>query len=166
MNTANPNNPTSASNKLVIGIGNEFRGDDGVGLFIARQLGRKFCLDAPVVESRGEGTELMSLWLGYDLVVLVDAVHSDSAPGKIFRFEVPGSAIPKALFPRHSTHAFGVLEAIELGKTLGNLPSRMIIYGIEGGTFDEGVEISSEVLSASKNVIDLIARDIAFELKT
>jgi hydrogenase maturation protease len=161
MNAAFENTPALPSAKLVIGIGNEFRGDDGAGLLVARRLRETIGTGARVAESSGEGTELMSLWAGTELVVLVDAVHSGSAPGQIFRFGIPGDAIPTALFPRHSTHAFGVLEAIELGKTLGSIPPRVIVYGIEGATFEAGTAISAEVEISVVEVAERIVEDLA-----
>ncbi len=158
MNAAFENTPASA--KLVIGIGNEFRGDDGAGLLVARRLRGVTGSGTKVAESSGEATELMSLWTGAELVVLVDAVHSGSAPGRIFRFVIPGDMIPKALFPGHSTHAFGVMEGIELAKTLGSLPPQVIVYGIEGATFEAGAAISPEVEEAAVEVAERIVRDL------
>jgi DNA-binding transcriptional LysR family regulator len=52
--------------------------------------------------------------------------------------------LPKSGF-RCSTHAFGVAEAIELGRGLGNLPQYLVVYGIEGKNFAAGVGLSAEV---------------------
>jgi hydrogenase maturation protease len=160
MNAAFSNTPAPVSAKLVIGIGNEFRNDDGVGLFMARRLRGMPGLGVKVVESSGEGMELLNVWQGMELVILVDAVHSGGAPGEIFRFALPGDTIPRAMFPRHSTHAFGLLDAVELAGTIGALPRRVIVYGIEGASFANGTEISPEVLAASAKVIENIVRDL------
>jgi hydrogenase maturation protease len=144
----------------VIGIGNEFRGDDGIGLFAARKLKGSLVGRAEIVESSGEGAELMNLWAGRELVFAIDAVHSGAVPGRIHRFELPNNEIPGALFPRHSTHAFGLLDAIELGRALDNLPARMVVYGIEGRFFETGAPLSAEVEKAAAEVAALILSEL------
>jgi hydrogenase maturation protease len=160
VNTVRIENSVVASKKLVIGIGNEFRGDDGAGLFVARKAAEILGGGATILESNGEGTELIDMWAGYDLVINIDAVHSDSEPGKIFRFDLPGDTIPRALFPGHSTHAFGLLEAIELGGALGRLPSKAIVYGIEGKSFETGEGLSPEVMKAAEQLLARLPDDI------
>jgi len=161
MSAACSNTPAPASEKLVIGIGNEFRGDDGVGLFVAGRFRESADVGVRVLESSGEGTELMSLWSGAGLVVVVDAVHSRGEPGQIFRFILPGDKIPGAIFPRHSTHAFGLVEALELSAMMGSMPRRMIVYGIEGRSFQTGAAISDEVMKAASEVLARLAGDFA-----
>jgi hydrogenase maturation protease len=62
-------------NVLVLGIGNDFRGDDAVGLLAARELESMHLPHVNVVESRGDGARLMRLWKGYPAVLVIDAVH-------------------------------------------------------------------------------------------
>lgn len=160
MNAAPNGSPAPASARLVIGIGNEFRGDDGVGLSIAQKLRAMAGLGARVVESSGGGTELMGLWAGAELAILIDAVHSGGRPGSVFRYVLPDDEIPGAIFPRHSTHAFGVLEALELAATLGERPPRVIVYGIEGESFATGAGLSGPVRAAASEVVDMVVRDL------
>ena len=47
---------------LVIGVGNEFRGDDAAGLFVVRKLREKVAHEAVLVEATGEGANLMERW--------------------------------------------------------------------------------------------------------
>ncbi len=146
--------------KLFIGIGNEFRGDDGVGPFLARELGRLNLRGIRVIEQGGEGTDLIAAWEGADFVILADAVVSGGRPGEIFRFELPGEPLPKAIFSRQSTHAFGLFEAIGLSETLGTLPARMVIFGIEGAKFEAGAGLSPDVEAAAGAVLAKIIEEI------
>jgi hypothetical protein len=68
---------------LVIGVGNEYRGDDGIGILLAREIAKKSLDDVIVAEEAGEGTSLMSCWETYDRVILIDAVRQANEPGKI-----------------------------------------------------------------------------------
>lgn len=147
---------------IVIGVGNRFRGDDGVGLHVAEDLLSRHLHEADVVEHSGEGTSLMELWEKEDSVILVDAVHSGKSPGAIFRFDLEEGPIPAPIL-RDSTHTFGVVEAIELSRVLHQLPPHFVIYGIEGKSFDSDSELSPEALQAAKEVEDRILTDLSAE---
>jgi len=148
---------TERSRVLLIGIGNEYRSDDGVGLVATRKL--RALPNAKVIEESGEGMALMEVWKGADTVILLDAVSSSAAPGTIHRFEVHAEPIPTKVF-NCSTHAFSIAEAIELARTLNQLPPRMIVYGIEGKNFAAGVGLSSEVEKAVQDVVERVLQDI------
>ncbi|MEI6349773.1 MAG: hydrogenase maturation protease [Verrucomicrobiota bacterium] len=149
-------------NILVIGIGNEYRCDDGVGRALARAL-YPMSDRVRVIEESGEGAALMEAWRGADTVILIDAVHSGGPPGTIYRFDARAQQIPQNFF-RYSTHAFSLAEAVELARTLGQLPPTLIIYGIEGGNFEAGTELSPEVTQASGEVLQSIRGEIGKEL--
>ena len=133
---------------LIIGIGNEYRGDDAVGLIVARRLKECLADSVTVLEQSGDGAALMEAWQGAETVIIIDAVASGAAPGVIHRFDANTRPIPKSAF-HCSTHAFGVAEAIELSRALGEFPRSLVVYGIEGKNFDAGVGLSPEVEKAS-----------------
>ena len=124
----------------VIGIGNEWRGDDGAGLEVARRLGG--------LQLSGEPIALLDVLDGAEDVVVVDAVSSGAAPGTLHVFEAGSTPLPVDLFGSSSTHALGVAEAIEIARSLGRLPERVRVYGIEGASFDYGRGLSPEVEKA------------------
>jgi hydrogenase maturation protease len=142
---------------LVIGLGNDERGDDAVGRVIARRLRGMEADNLRVVEASGEGAALLEAWKGSDFVILIDAMHSGARAGTIHRFNAHARQIPTRLL-RTSTHLFGVADAIELARALGQLPARLIVYGIEGKTFEFGMGLSVEAQAASGKVIRRIRR--------
>jgi hydrogenase maturation protease len=144
---------------LVIGIGNEYRSDDSVGLQIARKVAEMKLSPVVVKEESGEGAALMEAWRGFERVIVIDAVSSGSKPGSIFKFDASKERVPAKFF-HYSTHAFSVAEAIELARTLHALPEELLLYGIEGEKFSAGTSLSAAVLSAETKVIELIAADL------
>lgn len=148
------------ASQIIIGIGNEYRGDDGVGLYIARKIREMKLEGAEVIEAHGEGTGLIDLWKGADLAIVADAVSSGGIAGTIYRFEVGVDEIPAAIFDGHSSHAFGLAEAIKLSETLGMQPRTMILYGIEGSSFNSGDGLSPEIRQKADEVISRIIDDI------
>ncbi len=152
---------TQGSKIIVIGIGNAYRSDDAAGLMVARRLQEQSIGSCEVHEQVGEGTALMELWKGAQQVVVIDAVQSGAAPGTIHRFQANLHPLPAAMF-RHSTHAFGLIAAIELSRALNQLPPNLIIFGIEGENFDPGTVLSRAIL---KGVNDLV-EDVRQEIET
>lgn len=143
---------------LIIGIGNEFRSDDSIGLVIAERLSSKK-INADILLLSGEGTELMEKWKGYNTVIAADAVRSGSETGKIFRLNAGINKISSDFF-NYSTHSFSLAEAVELSRNLGTLPENFIIFGIEGENFTMGGEISPEVKNSSEKVIEMIEEEV------
>ena len=106
---------------LIVGIGNDYRGDDGIGFMIARKIREKLLIHVTAIEESGDGAVLMEAWQGYDIVILVDAISSGAKPGTIIKIDAGKKNVPAKYFHR-STHAFGVAEAIALAKTMKKLP--------------------------------------------
>lgn len=151
---------------LVVGVGNPDCGDDGVGGVVAERLA---LLDLPGVRICVRSGDLLGLveeWRAARMVILIDAAVAESgaAPvetvARIHRIDVSGQSLPRQL-RGHSTHGFGVAEAVELARTLGALPSRAIVYAVEGQCFDVGAGLSSLVAAA----VDTLAARIKAELE-
>jgi hydrogenase maturation protease len=133
----------------VVGVGNAFRGDDAVGLEVARLL--TGTVDAPVVEYEGEPVALLDAWEGHDRVFVIDAMQSGAAAGTVRRVAAHSEPLPPEL-GRTSTHLLGVAEAIELARALGRLPAETVVYAIEGERFEAGSTLSPAVAAAAAAV--------------
>jgi hydrogenase maturation protease len=142
----------------IIGLGNEFRGDDAVGLLAARRLRGLVGGDVDVVEADMAGVELLELMKGAQTLLLIDAARSGQPPGAIHRLDASAGPITPSVFPR-STHAIGVAEALELARTLGVLPASVIVYGIEVGNTEAGQPLTTPVAKALDQVVDQIVQE-------
>ena len=153
----------SGGRRLLIGLGNELRGDDAAGLLVAREARRRLggaadgAAGVEVLELGGEPVGLLEAWDGAGRVVLADAVASGAAPGTVHRLDAAAAPLPAA-FAGASTHALGLAEAIELGRSLGRLPRGLVVLGIEGADFATGAEPSEAVRGA---VSEAAARALA-----
>jgi len=171
----------------IIGVGNEQRRDDGVGIWIARQIELAGWQGAVVAAfDSSDATALLSAWDGAKIAYVIDAAASNAEPGTIFRASLRWPGRRAAARRRHapvptddpshtfgqgrfetgfdrgspvggprflSSHGLGVLEAIELGRVLGMLPDRLVVYGIVGRDFQHGQGLSPEVEHAAHIVI-------------
>jgi hydrogenase maturation protease len=152
------------SHTLVLGIGNEYRGDDAVGLIVARRLKARAHDHVSILEHSGEGAALMESWRSSACAILIDAVHSEQKAGTIFRFAAHQQAIPTQFF-HYSSHVFGLAEAIELARELKQLPPRLIVYGIEGKNFAAGIGLSAEVEKVVPAVVESVWQEIVCEIE-
>jgi len=150
---------TARHRAIFVGVGNPFRSDDGVGIAVLHFIRSRIPSDVKVLEETGDGTELLEVCRTADHVILVDAVQSGAPPGTIHRIDARVEKLP-SWFSRSSTHAFGVAEAIELVRTMQELPASIVIYGIEGFDFSAGTELSPEVTQVLPKVAAQVLREI------
>ncbi|HMA47842.1 MAG TPA: hydrogenase maturation protease [Frankiaceae bacterium] len=153
---------------VVIGVGNPFRRDDGAGPAVVRRLAGNVPAHVRLVESDGEPTRLLDAWSGADLAVVVDAVRSDAvhspgvAAGTVHDVRDPAALLPIAAA---SSHAVPLTVALDLAAALGRQPARLVVYGIEGADFGDGVGLSPPVARSAAAVAgelaDLLAGDTA-----
>jgi hydrogenase maturation protease len=116
----------------IIGLGNDIRGDDGVGLEVVRRL-------VPLLEDRGRvevvelpwgGLRLMENLIGCSRAIIVDAMLSGADHGSLRWLS------PEGIPTQHgaSSHDVDLPTALELGRTSGaQLPrnDQLFILGIE-----------------------------------
>jgi hydrogenase maturation protease len=141
-------------------VGNAFRGDDAVGLEVARLLRGTLPDGVELLEREGEPTALIDSWDGAEAAWLVDAVSSGAPVGTVHRLDAGEEELPGDLF-HASTHAFGLAEAVELARALGRLPARTIVLGIEGARFEAGDELSPEVAAAAREVVEAVREEVS-----
>ena len=150
---------------LVIGIGNEMRGDDAAGLLVARRLKSLNLPGLRVLESTGDGAELMDQWAECGSVFIFDATNPAGQSGAARRFEAHIQPLP-AHWLAMSTHSFGLAEAVELSRSLKRIPDELIIYGIEGGNFGLGQPVSPSVTASIQAVSEAALAEIRKRLST
>lgn len=147
--------------RLIIGIGNRFRRDDGIGPAVIEALEVKNTSGWRLLTLSGEGASLIEHWRGSESVVIVDAIRSGERAGTIESFDANEKPVPTGHF-HYSSHAFGLAEAIEVSRALGELP-RVHIVGVVGKDFSSGEELSPEVFAALPEVVRRIETMIADE---
>ena len=148
-----------------IGVGNEHRQDDGVGIFIARLLGLWHFAGVRIAETQRDGTCLMDLWQGAGIVFVFDAVYSAKTAGAIYRFDAIKEPLPTDLF-RLSTHRLGIAEAVELSRVLNQLPAELIFFGIGVKNFGQGQGLSLQCKRSALKVVRRVSGEIRFEKTT
>ena len=155
-----PDGPASPRRRILIGIGNEYRGDDGLGLMVAREFRRRAHPGLIVVEQSGEGTSLIASWQGAESVLIVDAAACGDPPGTLYRFDVAQHRLPAGCC-HCSSHSFGLAEAVEMARNLKELPPKLVVYAIEGESYAQETGLSSSVVKCVPGLIRLIEEDLS-----
>ena len=154
-----------SSARLVVGLGAPDRGDDAVGLEVARRVAQLKLPGVAVVEHE-DPTGLIELWSDCELVVVIDAVCSGSAPGSVLVMEAGPGTAPLAENAwahtgRGGTHAFGLAAAVELGRALHHLPGRLVLVGVEASQFEHGSALGEPVAAAVDSVVATVVELVA-----
>lgn len=156
----NMNHHDRTDGVLVIGVGNEFRGDDGLGPRVVRRLKTDPKFEAvSFIELHGEGSALIEAWKRYSHVILIDAFASDAESGTVHFIDAANNPVPPGTF-RYSSHSFGVAEAIEISRRLEMLPPHFVVGGIEGVDWGHGQYLSRSVSDNIPSLIDGIRTHI------
>ncbi len=145
---------------IVFGVGNPDRGDDAAGPAVARQLREVLLRGVKIIEHGGEATALVAQMDGAGSVFLIDACISGAPAGTIHRFDVSTAPVPDVALGL-STHGCGLATAVELARTLGQLPCRCVIYAIEGASFEMGAPLSPPVAAGVATVAGQVRAEIA-----
>jgi hydrogenase maturation protease len=144
---------------VVIGVGNPYRLDDGVGPAVVDLLERRHVEGVTLTRSLGEATELIDLWTGADLAILVDAVLAEPAhPGRVHRLVVHRPPTERARAA--SSHGMDLGEAVELARVLDRLPGELVLYAIEVDRVGYGEGLSAPVSDAAARLAGEIADEL------
>jgi hydrogenase maturation protease len=105
-------------------------GDDALAWHVVGPL-QAGAADGPDLELHmvEGGQRLLDLLDGQGTLLLIDAVESGQPPGTVHSFEWPDPRV-ESLRPG-STHHVRPAEALHLAETVGQLPTRVIVFGIE-----------------------------------
>jgi hydrogenase maturation protease len=115
---------------LVLGVGNQILGDDGVGVQVANEL-KKILRDSNIIidEAITGGMNLLELILDYDKAIIIDAVKSENGKnGDVKKIPLKEFSTMHSCNP----HDVSLFEAIKMAEKMGEdrIPNEIIIIGI------------------------------------
>ena len=153
---------------LIAGIGNELRQDDAFGMEFIRRWQKEITLPPHIstMEVGIGGIHLVQeLHEAYDILVMVDAVNWESAPGKLFFQEIEKVSDIEEM-PLDEKRAFladmhytNPTRALMLAKALKVLPEKVYILGCQAALYDDfAIGMSEEVEAAIPKAIEKLSR--------
>jgi hydrogenase maturation protease len=151
--------PASGGNAVVIGIGNEFRRDDGAGPAVLARLHGRVPAGVELLVSDGEPAGLIEAWAGAPLAVIVDAVRAEPAvPGRLHRLVLhqAGAAEVRPV----SSHGLGLDSAIGLAQVLDRMPGTLIVHAVEAADLGQGPGLTPPVAAVVDTLADAVLSDL------
>jgi hydrogenase maturation protease len=143
--------PDDHPRHIVIGVGNPYCGDDAAGRMVVRRVAGALPGYVEIAELDGEATSIVAQLQGAQTAIIVDACASGASVGTVLRFDAAAGPLPQETFGV-STHGFGLADAVELTRALGELPAYCVVYAIEGKFFEAGTPPSPQVAAAVEEV--------------
>ena len=128
---------------VIVGMGNELLGDEGIGVTVARTLsslaGRP--RDVQVVEAGGSPLGLVHAIARRRKAVIVDCARMNEPPGTIRRFS-PREVVSRKSLSGLSAHEGDVLDTLATSRMLGECPEEVVLFGIEPASMEPGAALS------------------------
>jgi len=146
---------------IVIGLGNLLMSDEGVGIRVVQALSSR-AATYPGVDFADLGTAGMRVLhaiTGRRHAVFVDCAFMGQPPGTVQRF-TPDAVRSLKSVAGLSLHEGDLLETLELARRLGEVPERIVIFGIEPLTITPGMELSPPVAARLDDCVAQVAREL------
>jgi hydrogenase maturation protease len=157
---------------VVIGVGNEFRRDDGIGPEVLSRLHGQAADGVRLVASDGEPARMIEAWTGARLAVVIDAVlanppppapsspptSASPCPGRLHRIVVDRTPTPDV--HTVSSHGLGLGQSVALARALDRMPERLIVHAVEVSDVGHGVGLTPAVAAAADALTAAVLRDL------
>ncbi|KKC04721.1 hydrogenase maturation protease [Mycobacterium nebraskense] len=148
----------SAGRVAVIGLGNRYRRDDGVGVAAAIAMDDLAWPNVVVTTGIAEPMGVLEAWTGAALAVIIDAaIVTPATPGRIHRYqldEVPTQA--EGL----SSHSIDLGRTHALARALGRTPDEAMVFAVEAADTGSGDGLTPRVARAVPVVVGMVAAEI------
>ncbi len=149
---------------LVLGIGNPILGDDGVGFHIAQELAKEIKDEnVDVKDTSVGGLNLLELVVGYDKVIIIDAILTEHGEaGEVYRLGPEDIGEPAQSMI--SAHHLNLLTTIKLGRRLfpKKMPGEVTVLAVgiqEVAKVTE--EMTGKVKEAIPKAVNLVLEEVA-----
>lgn len=152
---------------LILGIGNEWASDDGVGPEVVRLVeawwrenARKTAREVEFSILAQPDLSLLDRIAGVERLIIVDAVESGAKPGTLHHQMWDRGVLADKGLARASSHGFGVHELLQMASVLGKLPARIELWGIEIVSTEMGQGLTEEVAEAVPAIVTALQADL------
>lgn len=122
---------------LILGIGNNLLGDEGIGIHVVRHLSEQHP-DPPGITFLDGGTLSFTLAepiAEHDNLIVVDAARFGQPAGTVRCFE--GNQMDRYLTGnRQSVHEVGLMDLLDISRLSGTFPTHRALIGVEPAMLD------------------------------
>jgi len=163
--TISTENNIAKTNYKIIGFGNIYMSDDGVGIRVIEEIKKRNLFNnydnVILIEGETSGVDLIFMINDSDKVIIIDAIDAGQDIGEIVKFSINDieNNQTKDKFKSFSLHDVNLLDVFNLIKKL-QLKNEITIIGIKPKVLDYGDKLSPEVENKIDNIISLIQNEV------
>jgi len=148
-----------AGKTVIIGIGNRYLRDDGIGIQVADEFTRRHLREDILVRSyQTVDLSLLATFEGASKIIVVDALKSGEPPGKVSRYTILPSKDALVAIP--APHAVKLQDMFDIAIQTGLLTCPVTVIGIEPKDCTAGEGVSAELLHALPDVLDTVGQEV------
>lgn len=141
---------------LILGIGNELLGDEGVGVHAARLL-RKESLPQKI-KIIEVGTAILNALPELeqaDRVIILDAMKDDHPPGTVYKVPLDHCSGASCIA---SMHGFDIFRVMALAGR--STPPPVLVFGVEPQDINWSLELSDSVAESMPYLLDAVRTEL------
>lgn len=153
----------SEGKRVVLGLGNVFMRDDGIGIHVAREVRqRDLGTVVDVYDYQEMDLTLLEYFRGASILVVVDALKSGNPPGTISKYSIAPREDTLTQLP--SLHGLQLFDLFDLAEQAGLLSCPVIIVGVEPKDCSPGEDMSEELADALPRAVDEVIKELRIDL--
>jgi len=144
---------------IILGIGNLLLSDEGLGVHFVQMLDKdKLKYSNLEIVDGGICAEFVSYIEDGCKLIVVDAIKGGGEPGTVYCLSIDDVMAQSTSYP--PSHEMGVLDSLNILKSIGIEPKETIIIGIEPKNLEPGLKLSPEVAEKFSELNGLIVEKI------
>ena len=160
--TRDPNSSAAAPSDqiTILGVGNILLSDEGVGVRVVEQLDRRYEFpdNVQVLDGGVLGVRLMGVIGNTDVLIVVDAVTNQQAPGTVYR--LADDQVPRRVLAKQSMHQLDLPEVLALCSAIDKNPHTIVI-GVEPEDITTlGVELTPTIAVKLDELVAMVLLEL------
>lgn len=149
---------------LLIALGNVLMSDEGIGVRVVERLaapaGRFPGVD--FLDAGTSGMAAVHALPGRRKAVFVDCARMGEPAGALRRF-TPEQVISLKDLPGLSLHEGDLLSILKLSEQLGERPAEVVIFGIQPGRIEPGLDLSPALASRLDEYVARVGKELVVD---
>lgn len=141
---------------VILGLGNELLGDEGVGVHAVRRLQQEILPGSiKVIEVGTAILDALPHFEQADRIIVMDAMKSDGPPGTVYRIPLDQCSGSACIASMHGFDIFRVLALAERHE-----PPSVTVFGVEPQSLGWSMDLSPQVADSMPYLIEAVLKEI------
>ena len=148
-------------NIAVVGLGNILMKDDGVGVWIIRELAKRNLQHVDIIDGGTASFDIFTSLGTVRKLIIVDALKGGDKPGTVYRlFPEDLPVHSDTFFSVHNIHA---VDALRNAIIMRSIPQNTVIIGVEPKEISWGLDVTDDIKRKFPEITDIIVEEIENE---